>query len=41
MEGENNWIAKDRINVCLTRTNIMFIYLPALHAEAQETTKYH
>lgn len=33
MEGENNWIAEHRTKVCLTKTNIMFIYLPALSAD--------
>lgn len=38
-EKENNQIAEYRTKVCLTKTNIMFIYLPALYAEAQEATK--
>lgn len=41
MEEENNWTAKHRMKVCLTKANTMFIYLPALYAEAQEATKYH
>lgn len=39
MEWENKWIVTHRIKVCLTKTNIISIYLPALYAEAQNIIK--